>query len=180
MSEIYFISDTHFSHANILNFKNYDGTLLRGARFANVDEMNEYMIVEWNKIIRPQDKVYHLGDVCFGNSIRQQIVSRLTGKKRLIPGNHDNIKNNELMKHFDKAGIWRIFKEHNFTCSHIPLREDSLREKTEFNVHGHLHQNVVKDQWGNPDVHYINVCVEKTDFRPLHLDEIIALIKRRS
>lgn len=141
--------------------------------------MNEHLINEHNKLVKPQDKVYYLGDVCMGTSIREQILYRLTGKKRLIAGNHDNLKNLEFTKHFDKIDIWRIFKDQGFTCSHIPLREDSFREKTHVNVHGHLHDNKVLDKFGKPDLNYVCVCVEQIDYTPIHMDEVIKIIKDR-
>jgi len=66
--DIWVISDTHFDHANILNFTDKVGKPTRN--FADVDEMNETMIANWNSVVKPGDKVYHLGDVLFGTQTR--------------------------------------------------------------------------------------------------------------
>lgn len=170
MADIWFISDTHFSHENILKFKDDKGELIRG-RFSSVSLMDEYMIEMWNDRVKPGDKVYHLGDVAFGSNLK--IVKKLNGKKRLVVGNHDKI-NRELCSYFDKIMLWTggKFKEHGFVCSHIPLREDQMRD-AEINVHGHIHQNAP------PSRRHICVCVEHTDYAPVHLDEIKAEILRR-
>lgn len=60
-----------------------------------------------------------------------------------------------------------------FTCSHIPLRLESLRDG-KVNVHGHIHQNLMKEKG------YINVCVEVRDYTPVHMDQIITEVKKQS
>ena len=170
---IFVISDTHFNHANILGFLGKDGKPFR--IFDYVNEMNERMIDNWNKIVTPQDKIYHLGDVYFGSQEgARNILSRLNGKKRLIVGNHDCIygKGNPLQQYFQKIYMWRLFKEFNMCLTHVPIHPDSFR-KVEYNVHGHIHE---KDSPGNQ---YINVCVEKTKYKPVPIEEVIKRYKKR-
>ena len=134
--------------------------------------MNAKMADNWNSVVKPGDHVWHLGDFAMGfKSGCEQLIKRLNGHKRLCVGNHDEIK--EVAPFFEKVVLWRIFKEFNFTCTHIPVMKGQLR-KTAFNVHGHIHQNLMDDP------SYINVCVEHTNYTPVHLDEIIATIKKRS
>lgn len=168
MADLWFISDTHFGHANFLTFTKEDGHAVRP--FSSVGEMDELMVQNWNERVRPGDKVYHLGDVCFGDTA---ILARLHGSKRLVLGNHDDIKNAKLYAAFKKIQLWRLFKEHGFICSHIPLREDQMR-KVAFNVHGHIHEKP------SPTPNHICICVEQTNYAPVHLDEIKAMIAVRS
>lgn len=167
MLTMWFISDTHFGHANFLNFKDEEGNQIR--KFSSVEEMDEHMVDQWNAHVKPGDKVYHLGDVCFGDPA---ILARLNGSKRLVVGNHDNLKDARLLAAFKKVQLWRIFTDHNFCLSHVPLREESFR-KVQFNLHGHIHERA------SPSIFHVNLCVEKTGYRPLHLDEILALISQR-
>jgi calcineurin-like phosphoesterase family protein len=170
MVDRFFISDTHFFHANILRFLNGDGSRLR-REFESVEEMHETMIERWNAVVKHNDRVYHLGDVTF--SYKQEfrgLMHRLNGKKRLILGNHDRVKGTVLLDYFERLELWRGFHEHDFTATHIPLRLDSLRDGR-FNVHGHTHRGVMDDP------HYINVCVEHRGYAPVHLDTILAEIR---
>lgn len=171
MADIWFISDTHFCHSNILNFMDNGGRQIRGQRWQAVEDMDDYMVQQWNSVVKPQDKVYHLGDFACG--VKSQgyltgLMHRLHGHKRLILGNHDRITM-DAYKGFDTIELWTggKFKYANFVASHIPLRHDQMRDGA-FNVHGHIHQNVIDDP------RYINVCVEQINYTPVHLDWIKA------
>lgn len=179
MADIWFISDTHFFHDNILNFVDSDGKFIRG-QFGSVDEMNWTMVENWNSVVKPQDKVWHLGDVAFKTTAKAEAVAHLlkslNGHKRLVVGNHDNLKAPALVNNFEKIELWKGFPDKYlnkaFTCSHIPLRLDSLRDgKT--NVHGHLHQNLMAEKG------YITVCVEHRNYTPVHLDQILYEVEKQ-
>jgi len=167
---IWFVSDTHFTHSNFLNFKDETGRQIR--QFANATDMDDYMITRWNERVSPHgDKVYHLGDVGFDSTSNAKILPTLHGSKNLLLGNHDTVKG-DLIHYFKKITLWRLFKEWDFICSHVPLREDSMYKVT-FNLAGHIHQQP------SPSIRHINMCVENTDYTPIHLDEILAEVARR-
>jgi calcineurin-like phosphoesterase family protein len=169
MADIWFISDTHFFHDNILKFKDNDDKIIRD--FSDVTEMNERMVEKWNARVKPQDKVYHLGDVLLGVKRQDEataLLRRLNGHKRLMLGNHDHIEQ-PAYQAFERIELWTggKFKQYGFVACHSPLRYDQMRDG-ELNVHGHIHQNLIDDP------RYMNVCVEHTGYAPVHIDEIIA------
>lgn len=183
MSDIWLISDTHFGHENILKFKDQEGNLFRGSRFDSVKHMNEYMIEKWNSVVKPGDKVYHLGDVFFGDkSDFQSLWSKLNGSKRLIVGNHDDIKYLSSGGFFSKVYMWRMFTEFGLLLTHVPVHPSNLRiyavednykegdiaatQKTFLNVHGHIHQNP------SPEGPYLNMSVEAIDYTPVNIETI--------
>lgn len=167
MTAVYLISDTHFGHANILGFKRADGSPLRPG-FTCVEEMDEHMVECWNSVVRPQDKVYHLGDVVF-KSPGLDILKRLNGHKRLVRGNHDIYPTKDYMKYFEEIYGVRVFKE--VILSHIPLHFDHMRKV--LNVHGHLHSNIVRLPDSRPDPRYRSVCVEMINYTPITLEEAL-------
>ncbi len=172
MANIWFISDTHFNHANMLKFKREDGSPARP--FTTVEEMNETMIQRWNDRVKVSDHIWHLGDVAMGHRKDvASILSRLNGKKRFLLGNHDRVKGTDLLNYFQKFELWRIFKDENFICTHVPIHKSAFR-KVEFNVHGHMHHHEINDPA------YINICVEKTNYAPIHMDELLKIIKERA
>ena len=87
---VWFCSDHHFNHTNILSFINYSGEKVR-PEFSTVEQMNEVMIENHNARVKPNDKVYFLGDVGFNTASLDTILPRLNGKKRLILGNHERL-----------------------------------------------------------------------------------------
>lgn len=173
MHNSFFISDTHFGHANILTFRREDGAPLR--EFASIEEHDETLVERWNAVVRPVDKVYHLGDVVI-NRRCLPILKRLNGKKRLVRGNHDIFKTAEYLEHFDEILGYRAFVKEGFICSHIPIHPESLA-RWKVNVHGHTHSNRVTLD-GKPDPKYLCVSVEHTDYAPVPMERVLDRIPK--
>lgn len=187
MSNRFLISDTHFGHTNTWQkFTLPDGSPLRP--FSSTEEMDETMVDNWNRVVRPKDTVYHLGDVVIARR-NLETVKRLNGRKILIRGNHDIFRDKDYYEAgFEQIHGVRVFVD-KFILSHIPLHPDCVGERFKRNVHGHLHGNrVMKDDLdyayseehdqivGNltrvPDPRYLCVCVEQINFTPVSFDEV--------
>lgn len=174
MSDIWVISDTHFGHENIIKYCNRP--------FSDIDEMDEIMIKNWNAVVKPGDKVYHLGDVYMGSSERfLSKFARLHGKKRLIVGNHDDLKRKlgntdiRLGDLFEKVQLWRIMTEFGIVMTHVPIHESSLVRGRKndgspydeaINIHGHIHDKP------SPKGPYRCVCVEQIDYTPINIEKL--------
>lgn len=169
MANIFFASDHHFGHANILTFKRDDGTPLR--EFVDVDHMNEHIVNCHNSVVRPGDKVYFLGDVVMSKKTSAlEILGRMNGEKVLIKGNHDQCKPEAYLKYFKDIRASHQFER--LIMTHIPIHPESLA-RWGLNVHGHLHYNVVKRQLSHlPDPRYFNVSMERINYTPISLEEI--------
>ena len=155
--DIFVISDTHFGHANIIRYCNRP--------FASVEEMDEAIIQRWNKTVRPQDTIYHLGDVAMSQQALNRVMPRLHGHKRLILGNHDDCAPiASYARYFQKILAWRLLKP--FILTHVPIDRGSFG-KAEFNVHGHVHNNP------GPAGPYINVSCEVVNYTPVRLDQLL-------
>lgn len=172
MACIFLVSDPHFGQASMLGFKKADGSLLRP--FASLEEMDETMVTNWNSVVRPQDKIYVLGDVVMRKP-QLSILTRLNGHKRLVRGNHDIFETKEYMKYFEDIYGVRVLDD--MILSHIPLHPDSITKRYKINVHGHTHSGIVKDKDGNPDGRYFCVCVEQINFTPISLEDLRLKIK---
>jgi calcineurin-like phosphoesterase family protein len=129
------------------------------------------MVAAWNERVKPNDKVYHLGDVVI-NRRSLATLARLNGDKVLIRGNHDIFRDDEYRKYFRELRAYHVMN--GMILSHIPIHEESLG-RFGTNIHGHLHANrVMKD--GAIDVRYHCVCVEQTDFAPVLFEDVIKRI----
>lgn len=162
--DIWVISDTHFQHYNMIH-------KFKTRPFDSIQEHDEKLIDNWNSVVKPGDKVYHLGDVTFGDKERYigSIHNRLHGNKRLIVGNHDSVK--FLAPHFAKVMMWRMFPDWGLLLTHVPVHPSTLGEDRFTgvpitNVHGHIHQNP------SPPGPYKCVCVEQINYTPIHIEEL--------
>lgn len=179
MADTWIISDTHFRHAKILEFTDHAGKLTR-PEFDNVDQMDECMFDNWNSVVKPEDTVWHLGDVLFGENKVEWLDanwSKLNGKKNLVVGNHDNIK--MLMPYFKQIVLCHQDDKRDLLFTHIPLHVTQTRRprpgtRTDpddmpsfLNVHGHIHTNP------SPEGPYRCVCVEQINYTPIHIDELV-------
>lgn len=183
MPAVFLVSDTHFGHSGVCRFLRNDGvTKLRP--FDDPQEMDEFMIAAWNERVKPNDKVYHLGDVVI-NRRCLPTLARLNGDKVLIRGNHDIFRDDEYRKYFRELRAYHVMN--GLILSHIPVHEASLG-RFGCNIHGHLHANRVMKARGidarsgdtlysdEIDTRYHCVCVEQTDYAPILFEEVIARI----
>ena len=83
MSKVWWTSDTHFGHAAIIGYCRRP--------FANVRDMDEAMIANWNAVVRHDNVIWHVGDFAHGADAKhvRSVFHRLNGIKRLVIGNHD-------------------------------------------------------------------------------------------
>ena len=168
MTKFYVIGDTHFGHANILNFKRSNGEPIR--EFPSIEEHDEALVKNWNSVVKPDDHVYHLGDVVM-NKKHLGICMRLNGHKRLVMGNHDIYDAKEYMNAgFKKLHAYRVFPKEGYILSHMPLHPASIKEGWT-NVHGHTHSNYVYNDDGDLDDRYMNVSCEAVNYTPRLLFE---------
>ena len=171
MPAVFLVSDTHFGHAGVCRFVRNDGvTKLRP--WDDPAEMDEAMIERWNERVRPNDKVYHLGDVVI-NRRAMSTLARLNGDKVLIRGNHDIFRDDEYRQYFRELRAYHVMN--GMILSHIPLHPESL-SRFGTNRHGHTHQRRVMLD-GEIDVRYHAVCVEQTDFAPILFEDVIQRIE---
>ncbi len=155
-------ADTHLGHLNIIKYCNRP--------FKDIYEMNDTMLKNWKKIVKPVDTIIHLGDVSSGidKDTLGGIIRSMPGKKLLIMGNHDfghSIKWWEDVG-FDRVYDYPIIYKKWFMLSHTPL---FINQQVPYaNIHGHIHQNKMEGKG------YINVSVEQTNYMPICLEDIIA------
>ena len=185
MPAVFLVSDTHFGHAGVCKFTHPDDPEVKLRPWTDPDEMDEEMIRRWNDRVRPNDKVYHLGDVVI-NRKALKTLARLNGDKVLIRGNHDIFRDDEYREYFRELRAYHVMN--GMILSHIPVHEASLG-RFGVNIPGHLHASRVKKARGvdaktgtvlystEIDPRYHCVCVEQTDFTPILFEDVIKRIE---
>lgn len=163
---IYFISDTHFGHNSIIEYCDRP--------FDSVKEMDAEIIKQWNSIIKPDDVVYHLGDVSFYNKEKtSNIIHRLNGTKYLVKGNHDRGHSNQWWREVGFKEVYDIPVVLNefVVLSHEPM--PFVPSPTMVNLYGHVHNSPMFQTIGEQ---CICVCVERLHYSPISWDEAAQLM----
>ena len=196
---IWFVSDWHVGHANILIYQKRP--------FKDVQEQTEAIIKNHNKLVGSNDLVYVLGDVGYNDHVKA-MVPRLQGRLFLILGNHDK----ESLNFYLECGFAAVLKgaiinigDTFVSLSHYPCRNKLRilrlfwtytkkmwsknrsaaqiwqRLKREWkmyfafgkfpHLHGHTHSTIKKEGKN------INVCVEAWNYKPVNSNEILNLIR---
>ncbi len=139
MSQLFVISDTHFGHANILDYEP-----VRRAWCMDIESHDREIIAAWRATVAPTDTVIHCGDFALGHKeCAVAILAQLTGRIQIVLGNHDRgliamaaigFFNPRKSLEFSVDGIGTVIARHApaaFTDDEC-ARADVL-------LHGHLH-----------------------------------------
>jgi len=152
---IYFTSDWHLGHANIIKYCERP--------FEDVEMMNAMLIQNFNDIVKENDTTYFLGDFCFYKDVKSWIA-QLHGYKIFLWGNHDK---NELFRTFPRE-IRLTHHGQDIHLTHFPQQSQGA----DLQLVGHVHE-----KWKHKD-NMINVGVDQWDFKPVSIKELIRYKKR--
>ena len=179
-SRVFFTSDTHFNHTNIIRFCNRP--------FKDVSHMNETIISNWNRVVGHDDIVFHLGDFCLGGSAEWiNVLSRLNGKIYLITGNHD-VKNliQDYRKYFEQV-VMQMYIEadkQKIYLNHCPFLCYGGSYNGTWQLFGHVHtsrHNTGKDaprlKMLFPSLYHVGV--DNNDFTPVSFARVKAIIEKQ-
>ncbi len=173
----YYISDTHFGHANIMRLCNRP--------FTNIEEQDKTIIKNWNSKVTENDTVYILGDFCYKSGRHPaDYLKQLNGKKVLILGNHDgaitkDIRN--LSRYFEEITPYKEIYEDKtkIVLCHYPIIEWNGFFHEALHFYGHIHNNIENQAYKlmkNVENAY-NVGADILDFTPQTKDDVIKLNK---
>ena len=183
MSKTYFTSDLHLGHRKIydLPFPSAYNKLQPMRPFSAMEECEKYMVDQYNKIVKPDDKVYFLGDILFDKNRAYVLKQMKHGNKYLVLGNHDNKGDVQFYReYFCKIYGVLYLNKIKAILSHIPVHPYLLNEKSyegqsrfHYNIHGHTHDHYIING-ADRDRRYLNASVEVNDYRPISFEELIS------
>ena len=173
---IYYTSDLHLGHSNIIELCNRP--------FSSIEEMDRTIIQNWNAVVRKNNDVYIIGDFCYKVSVETAVsyLKRLNGKKHLIIGNHDKkyLLDERFREQFDSVDWYlEVLDDGYMVCLfHYPIAEWNgyFRQKY-YHIYGHVHNSDT-----SPGVQFIkgeqkaaNAGVDVNYFTPRTLKQIFPL-----
>ncbi len=187
---IWFSSDAHFMHANIIKYCRRP--------FELASQMDEALIAKWNELVSSNDLVFYLGDFSMSKEAYTQILPRLHFKKMFfILGNHDRKSTLNDVSSRGLCGEIEVCKQllikyqfENYYLTHRPIDAHDKYPT----VCGHVHEKWKALKKGDSIKEFsrttnstreialknniINVGVDLFNFYPVKLDEVISELKR--
>ena len=178
----FFTSDTHFGHANIIKYCKRP--------FADVREMDNTLIHNWNAIVRPEDTVYHLGDFAVGGGPAAPYLHRLNGTICFCLGNHDK----RLVKTYQdielklqsyqikraESGIPYLrevtIEKQEIVLCHYAMKVWNGSHKGSWQLYGHSHGTLPDD----PTALSCDVGVDCWNYYPVSMEQLRAKMKTKA
>lgn len=172
---IWFTSDHHFHHKNIVSMCNRP--------FSSYEKMEEYLIWAWNNCIKERDEVYYLGDFSISSKINDvdRIFQKLNGKIYILKGNHDEwIKSNGIFP-ITKNSVCTLinpeyelrYKKRSFILSHYAMRTWNKSHYGSIHLYGHSHGNL--SGYGLS----MDVGVDANNFFPIDIETVITIMEEK-
>ena len=192
--KIFFSSDQHFGHRNVLKFCNRP--------FEDEKEMGNALIENWNSVVGPDDIVVTMGDFFWFNDSHsiKKCIDKLNGKEiYIVLGNHD--KRESFRRVTDERfhildGISHIYlrcddptrwylKTFEIVCSHYPLMTWAHRERGAINLFGHIHSGEGRiDADVDQDLplwtgQQLDVGVDNQNYKPVSFEDVLAQLAQQ-
>jgi calcineurin-like phosphoesterase family protein len=204
--KVYFLSDSHFSHGNILKYSNrpfmngHEQSIV-DAHKNNPDDENAYqayknlrisretvekhdeaLIANWNAKVPYDGVVYHLGDVCFDTSKAKGILSRLNGQIYLVRGNHDKNVNSFrecfgwIKDYYELKVQDPEVKTRTIVLCHYAMRVWNKSHRGAWMLYGHSHGSLPDD----PNAKSFDCGVDCHNYTPLSYDEVAKIMAKKT
>lgn len=164
-SRVWFTGDTHYGHSRVLEYCSRP--------FSSMEEMDEALIERWNAVVKPGDRVFHLGDFALCKAERAiAIARRLKGQKFLIFGNHDK----RLRDNVEFLGTWIWARDmaqievldQKITLLHYAMKVWNQRHYGAWQLYGHSHGSLPEDERSKQ----CDVGVDCWDYSPVSFETI--------
>lgn len=174
--KVFFCSDLHFNHRNIIKYcnrpwnsgKDENGELI--VTDGDLARMNDDLVKNFNSVVSPDSVTWFLGDFCMGPKQKEKIPefrAKLNGKINIVLGNHDH----HSVKFYYDAGFDRVYDRSVIIRDFIVLSHAPMEfvKAPFFNCYGHIHDCASYKTWAKDSC---CVCVERHGYKPVPLSEI--------
>lgn len=166
-------SDHHFNHRKILEYCERP--------FDSPEEMNAAFVSNHNKIVRPNDFVFFLGDFAFHPATTKKFLEQLNGRIHFIWGNHDKRTKKVIRSLCEWTGGLKVIvggKRKKITLCHFPMESWDGSNWGHLHFHGHCHGTRTPTP-GMLDVGIDNAYKLLGEYRPFSIQEAIEFVPKR-
>lgn len=173
VDKLFFTSDTHFFHANIIKYCNRP--------FESVEDQNEQLIDNWNRIVPKDGTVIVAGDFIQSSSIDnlKYLINQLNGTIHLVMGNHDyqNRLDRTIIKEIFNNRVYDVLNlkipdGEEFFISHYP---HMYWPRNTYHLHGHVHSGPKSASSELVPFHYkrYDIGVDNNDYQPISYNDLM-------
>jgi calcineurin-like phosphoesterase family protein len=173
--KVFFTSDTHFGHKNIIKYCNRP--------FNDVEEMNETLIENWNNKVGSGDWVFHLGDFCFisDREIQRKLINRLNGKIFIVLGNHDKKLDVTLFRGSEKSSLFEVDFlidgiKTRFVLCHYAMRVWNKSHVGSIHLYGHSHGSLPDD----PNARSMDIGTDCHNYAPISIEDVMNIMAKKN
>ena len=158
--DFYITSDTWFGRTQILQIAN--------RKFDNVDEMNAALIKNWNKVVKKNDIIFHLGNFAWDPKTARQVLKKLNGQIYFMIGSSDDALL-DIIHEFENVSILEDqileLPQYDSVISHYPLEVWNGKDSGTLHFHGHT---VYSHKTDLSKMYRINVCTDFWNYTPVN------------
>lgn len=182
MSNLFFTSDTHWGHANIIKYCSRP--------FKSVEEMDDTLIKNWNHVVKPGDTVYHLGDFAFYKDQKhtRNVIRALNGNIVLIRGNHDKYLEPETLRAFNSVHPYYELNvsdkdnsrgKQRIILLHFAMRVWDKSHHGSWHLYGHSHGTLRDENYDKNSLSF-DVGTDCHGFAPISYDRVKQIMATRT
>lgn len=177
--KVFFTSDTHFHHANILNFCHRP--------WGDIRVHDSALIQNWNRKVPKDGVVFLLGDFIMTSSIEwtKQLINQLNGTIYLVMGNHDyqNRLSRQVIRDLFENRVYDIIEitfhdYYRFIMCHYPML---YWRRGSYHLHGHVHSgptSTAKEVVSGHHMRY-DVGVDNNNYEPISFEELTEIFLKK-
>lgn len=183
--KVWFASDHHFGHEFMRKLRNFE----------TIEEHDNAIIEAHNRVVKPGDDVYFLGDFIFRSKTTYDVYAKkLNGNLHLLRGNHDKLgletaaKGFIWVKDYYELIVPDIDKEPGskgglpnklIVMSHYPMYCWNKNKRGSFMLHGHTHNGICNTEVSRGKIMDMEIS-EKNNFEPYELEDVFSIMRERA
>jgi calcineurin-like phosphoesterase family protein len=164
-SDFFITSDTWFGRPQILQIANR-------ISFKDIDDMNNQLIKNWNKVVKKTDIVFHLGNFAWDPQTARQVLKKLKGEIYFLRGNTDQALL-DVADEFSNVNIIESqiaeFPQYDSVICHYPLEVWNGKDSGTIHFHGHT---VFSHKTDLSKMNRVNVCTDFWNYSPIKYSTI--------
>lgn len=176
---LFFTSDTHFGHRNIIKYCQRP--------FSCIEEMDDALIANWNRVVGKDDIIFHLGDFAMGGSAEwSRLLQKLNGKIYLILGNHDLKTIGAGFSRLEGVAMQMLInvKGQIIYLNHYPFLCYGGAYRNTWQLYGHVHTCHANRGLGVPRLKMLmpmqyDVGVDNNNYRPVSFEQVKKIIRNQ-